>query len=83
MELVIFHIPLSSTVDNRSHFPERGKIPDRLANAAVHRLPLMLHEQEVIGPIITDRFLHGLSQLLHARGGTQDLYGLSSRFNFS
>jgi hypothetical protein len=83
MERVIFHIPPSRIVDNRSYFAERGKVSDRLANTAVHRLPLMLHKQEVIGPIITDKFLHGLSQLLYARGGTQKLYGLSSRFNFS
>jgi hypothetical protein len=29
----------------------------------------MLHQEEVIGPAITDEFLHGLSQFLHARDG--------------
>jgi len=71
MERMTFrHVP-PSRIDNSSHFPESGKVQDHLANTAVQWLPLMLHKEEVIRPVITNEFLHELSHFLHARGGTQ------------
>jgi len=71
MERVTFrHVP-PSRIDNSSHFSESGKVRDHLANTAAQWLPLMLQKEEVIGPVIKNEFLHGLSQFLHARGGTQ------------
>jgi hypothetical protein len=71
MERVTFrHVPPSRIVDNSSNFPESGNVRDHLANTAVHWLPLMLHREEVTGPVIMDEFLHGLSQFLHAKRGT-------------